>query len=82
MMQVTGTYGKSGRATRFEAKGLSVEGAAQYMFTYCDRTNNEEREMSVADYFTKVLNIRLQFHNLQCVLVRSLICTVYLACPI
>jgi hypothetical protein len=67
---VTGTYSKSGKAMRFESKGLSIEGASRYMFNFFDRANNEEREMSVAEYFTKVLGIRLQFPNLQCVLVR------------
>jgi hypothetical protein len=71
-VQVAGKYGKSNRETSFTAKGLSKEGANKYMFAFTDRASGQEKQMSVADYFIKVLGIRLEYPALQCVTVRSL----------
>ena len=70
-MQVVGKYAKSGRETAFTAIGLSKEGANKYMFMLKDRNTGTEKQTSVAQYFTKVLGVQLQFPALQCVLVRS-----------
>jgi hypothetical protein len=68
-VQVAGKYGKANRETSFTAKGLSKEGANKYMFAFTDRASGQEKQMSVAAYFTSVLGIKLQFPALQCVTV-------------
>ena len=68
-VQVMGKYAKSGRETTFTATGLSKEGVNRYMFTFKDKKAGTEKEMSVAQYFAKILGINLQFPALQCVTV-------------
>lgn len=70
--QVLGKYNKKGTETTFTATGLSKEGANRYMFTYKNKKEGTEKEISVAEYFAKVIGIRLEFPGLQCVLVRLL----------
>jgi hypothetical protein len=69
-MQMTGTWSRSGKPTSIIATGLSREGANQYMFEFTDRASGQTKEISVAEYFSKHLNQRLQFPALQCVTVR------------
>ena len=39
------------------------------MFPFKDKKSGEEREMSVAEYFTKHVGVRLEFPALQCITV-------------
>ena len=67
-----GKYGKNNRETSFTAKGLSKEGANKYMFPFMDKATGQEKQMSVAAYFSNILGIKLEFPALQCVTVRPL----------
>lgn len=71
ILQVKGTYGKSGKQTSFVATGLSREGANRFMFSMKDKATGEEREISVAEYFVKHQGVRLDFPGLQCITVRQ-----------